>query len=44
LDIIGDNNSFDLELEQSEVKIIFLQGELEERIFMKQPEWYFQEE
>ena len=33
----------DLELEQLDVKIIFLHNELEERIYMKQSEGYFQE-
>ena len=33
---------FDLELEQMNVKISFLHGELEERIYMKQPECYIQ--
>ena len=32
-----------LELEQLDVKTVFPHGELEERIYMKQPEWYFQE-
>jgi len=31
---------FDLELEQMNVKIMFLHGELEERIYMKQLESY----
>ena len=33
---------FDLELEQMNVKILFLHGELEERLYMKQPECYIQ--
>jgi len=34
---------FDLELEQIDVKTTFLHGELEERIYMKQPKSYIQE-
>jgi len=34
---------FDLELEQMDVKIIFRHGEMEERIYIKQPEGYIQE-
>ena len=34
---------FDLELEQMDVKIIFLYGELEEKIYMKQLESYIEE-
>ena len=34
---------FDLELEQLDVKTTFLHGELEAKIYMKQPEGYIQE-
>jgi len=34
---------FDLELEQVDFKIMFLHGELEERIYIKQPKCYIQE-
>ena len=34
---------FDLELEQMDVKIMFLHGELDEKIYMKQPECYIQD-
>jgi len=33
----------DFELEQLDVKTIFLHSELEERIYMKQPKGFFQE-
>ena len=33
-----------LELEQLDVTISFLYGEIEERIYMKQPEGFFQED
>ena len=35
---------FDLELEQIDNEITFLHGELEEKIYMKQPEGYIQED
>jgi len=34
---------FDLELEQVDVKTVFLHDELEEMIYMKQPEGYIRE-
>ena len=34
---------FDLKLEQIYVKTVFLNSELEEKIYMKQPEGYIQE-
>ena len=33
----------DLKLEQLDMKIIFLHAELDERIYIKQPEGFFQE-
>ena len=33
---------FDLELEQMDIKTMFLHGELEEKIYMKQSEGYIQ--
>ena len=35
---------FNLELEQMDVKIVFLHDELEEKIYMKKPEGYIQED
>ena len=34
---------FDLELQQMDIKIMFLHYELEKMIYMKQPECYIQE-
>jgi len=38
--VVGNHGSSDLLLEQLDVKT-FLHGELEKRIYMKQPEGYF---
>ena len=35
---------FALELKQIDIKIVFLHGELEEKMYMKQPEGYIQED
>ena len=34
---------FNLESEQLYVKIVFLHGKIEEKIYMKQPKWYIHE-
>ena len=41
--LLGIVTQFELELEQMDVKTAFLDGELEEKIYMKQPEDYIQE-
>ena len=41
--LLAMNAQFDLELEQIDVKTMFVHVELEEKIHMKQPEGYIQE-